>query len=281
MFTVKSYDKMKSDFSRKVSEVLLRNHGVSEVKDLPETPQPRRQQVQFLYQIITQLDEYKPEKTDNLDQIKAKILTGCLYTISDIIKHSYDTSVLNRFYPILTPGGSDLYIILQEVMGINAKNPLDLKTSADQITLRSIMQEAEKFLGHQLYIECNFSKDIKLDHPFVQIVYPASPHVGFNLAEFVDCVLVLRETAARDNWRDKLLADATQQQERCAKEHPSESKSLLFSMFSKVPAQGSTEPAMTSSNAMPGLSKADGPPSTTSKVEYPPLQSTASMTLRS
>ena len=234
MFIIKSYDDMKAQFSIKIEEVLLRAHRVKTVEELPE---PRRGQVQFINRFIKQLDEYKPEKMEKVDHVlalKAKILTGCLYVMYDLIKLSYEKSVLNTLFKVSDPTSSGLFTILPEVMGMNMTNVLDLNTK------RSMMEQTERFFCSQLCLDANLTREIKLDHPFVSVVYLSPSTTGFNLAEFVNHTIEIREMAGKDSWREKFSLDKAQQQARMPVSEPS--KSSLLSMFnSKSTVKSSSE----------------------------------------
>ena len=249
-FSIRSYEEMKGDWKTKVREVLLRNHSVRDESGLPDFPEPRRQQVQFLNMVIQQLEEYKPAKAekDNFAPIRSKVLTGCLYTIFDIIKCSYETSPLNTVFTFVSPTRSDLYTILKEVMGVTETNCLDL------YTIRSMMQETEKFLASQLCIDGNLAKDIKLDHPFVSIVHPDAPARAFDLREFIVHAVAIREKSTRQSWDDKFTAYAATHQEEKKKEQAakaahSTASTSRFSLFTTTTTTKSIVlPAMPSSS---------------------------------
>lgn len=158
MFIVQPYEQMKNDFTTKLREVVLRRHGVDAVEQLPT---PRCQQVQFLEIVIGQLNIYVPEGSEPADVVKAKILTGVMFVLRDEILKDYKyTNATN----------STLFTVLEEVMNLTDENPMD------QLTRRRLMEVAERFLVHAVYIEGKLGKELRAENVFTKVQ-------GFNVQD--------------------------------------------------------------------------------------------------
>lgn len=184
MFIVQPYEKMKNDFTTKLREVVLRRHGVEAVEQLPT---PRCQQVQFLEIVIGQLNIYVPEGSEPAEVVKAKILTGVMFVLCDEI---------SKDYKYTDPTNSTLFTVLKEVMNLTDENAMD------QLTSRRLMEVAERFLVHALYIEGKLGKELRVENVFTKVQ-------GFNvqdgysrLLDFYARLLQIKFDASTSYWRD-------------------------------------------------------------------------------
>lgn len=212
-FKFGSYPEMKSAFRTKIVEVLLRKHKVRTVDELEDE---RRSQVQFLEKVIAQLDELKTvkmEKSEDSQLNKARILTGCMYVIHDEIRESYEKALIPR-----DPNTwSQLYPILQEVMGIQLTNKLD------SLSKRIMLSDAEKFMVGQVCQEGSLVKELFPDHPFSQVR-------DFDTLKFLLRLGRIREEATSACWEEKFAKMAFEQQAQKDAREPA--KSSILSRFS-------------------------------------------------
>jgi len=185
MFVMQPYEQMKDDFATKLREVVLRRHDVTTVDKLP---QPRRQQVQFLEAVIEQLTGYNPEIPDGPEVLKAKVLTGIMLVSCDEI---------SKDYKYTDPTNSTLFTVLKEVMNLTEDNPMD------HLTNRRLMEVAEKFLVHNIYIEGKLGKELRPDHAFAKIE-------GFDLGDFYSRLQRIKYDAGLAYWQGSVERLASQ-----------------------------------------------------------------------
>jgi hypothetical protein len=179
---MKSYELMKEQFNTKVQEVLLRNHSVETVEELPDG---RRQEVQFIFALMASIDSYTIAKMghEELPVIKAKVLAAIMYIIANVVEDAY----------LLRPAtNSDLFKILYEAIGISKKNPLDA------LTKRQMMEYAEKFLSSQIIQGGNLVKGtgLFLKHELLDIP-------GFDLFNIIERLSIIREKASKEFWAEQ------------------------------------------------------------------------------
>lgn len=219
MFTFNDYSQMKLDFASQIKGILV-HKGLTRVEELE-----RRQQVQFVQRLIAQLDDYKPkvDKSDEAPNLRAKILTGCMYVISDEINQTYTGS----FLPLLQATRSEVYSALQVAMGITPSNKLEA------LCKRNMLDLSEFFIVSLIHHDGKLGKDLRLDHPFVDVA-------DFNLESFLLRLVKLKADASTDLIHEQFAKFvATKEQ---TKQPATESvRSTLLSTFWKSSAQPSAD----------------------------------------
>lgn len=126
-FTVKSYEGLKSQYAEEI--VAFRGHH--KVTTVDKLKEPRRGQVQFLNEVITQLDSSSKDVNE-----KARILTGIMLMIRAQIAGTYSWR---------SPSNSFLAESLVKIVGITDENAMDKNSEA------RLVNAAQKFYASKLY----------------------------------------------------------------------------------------------------------------------------------
>ncbi|WED42298.1 hypothetical protein [Legionella cardiaca] len=154
-FTLTAYDEIKKNFDRKLLSFL----GHHEVADVEKLPVHRRGYVEFVQQIIVQLDKLpaksSEKETREQERLKSMILSGVMYIIAD---------------GLLPSSGSLLRDVLIESMGVRDEDKKkDIQANkVDANSAARMTSEAMKFYTSLVFPHGNTEKMLEV-HPFSKI----------------------------------------------------------------------------------------------------------------
>ncbi len=142
-FNVKSFENLKTAFDTTVKQ-LLEKHSIDDVDKLSEE---RKGQVKFLSTAISYL-----EKSTLTSENRARVLTGLMIVIREVINNSYT----------LSPEKSGLYRLLPDAMGISKDHAMSSKDRAN------LAEKARSFITTQVFTDIHL-KEMRIDHTFSNI----------------------------------------------------------------------------------------------------------------
>ncbi len=194
MYVYNDYLQMKIDFASQLKSILL-HKGLTTVDELDA---PRRQQVQFIQRFISQLDDYKLklDKIEDICAVKSKILTACMYIISDEIHQTYTEALV----PVFNPTRSEVFSALQVAMNITPSNQFEA------LCRRNMLDLLDQFIVHLIHVDGKLSKDLRLDHPFADIK-------DFNLESFLHRLIKLKAEASSELTKEQFARLAVVQKQ--------------------------------------------------------------------